>query len=139
MIYMQPPPDKHESIEDCLERIRTAWNAGDAAAFAAQFTEDATYVIWSGDLLLGRSEIERVHIEALRRGTRMKIKVLSIKPLAEDVATVLTAGGVGKETIIRVEKLQTLTMVRPSARWMCAAFQNTDMSPRAKSLYNSEQ
>jgi hypothetical protein len=91
---------------------------------------------WRGDPLLGRSEIERVHIEALRRGTRMKIKVLSIKPLTDDVAIVLTAGGVGKDKLIQYEKLQTLTMIRRSERWMCTAFQNTDMSARAKSLYN---
>jgi hypothetical protein len=44
-----------DSIEGCLERIRIAWDAGDAATFAAQFTGNATYVIWSGDPLLGRS------------------------------------------------------------------------------------
>ena len=128
-----------DSIEGCLERIRIAWDAGDAAAFAAQFTDDATYVIWSGDPVLGRSEIERVHIDALKRDTRMKIKLLSMKPLTDDVAIVLTAGGVGKDKLIHYEKLQTLTMIRRSDRWMCAAFQNTDMSPRAKILYNSEQ
>lgn len=128
---------KDDSIQDCLQRIRTAWNAGDAAAFAAEFTEDATYVIWSGDPLLGRPEIQRLHVDALRQGTRMEIGVLSIRPLAEDVAAVLTVGGVGKDATIPFEKVQTLTMVRHSGRWMCAALQNTDMSPRAKRLYNS--
>ncbi|AXC16258.1 hypothetical protein ACPOL_7060 (plasmid) [Acidisarcina polymorpha] len=69
----------------------------------------------------------------------MKVKVLSIKPLTEDVAIVLTASGAGKDATIRYEKLQTLMMIRRSDRWTCAAFQNTDMSPRAKSLYNSSQ
>ena len=31
-----------DTIEDCLDRIRAAWDAGDARAFAASFTEDAT-------------------------------------------------------------------------------------------------
>jgi uncharacterized protein (TIGR02246 family) len=128
---------KDDSIEDCLERIRSAWNSGDAAEFAAQFTEDATYIIWSGDALLGRPDIERMHIDPLRRGTRMEVKVLSIKPLTDDVAVVVTAGGVGKDAMILYEKIQTVVMIRPSGRWMCAAFQNTDMSPHAKALYNS--
>ena len=126
-----------DTVDRCLERIRTAWDAGDAAAFAAQFTEDATYVIWSGDPLMGPSEIERVHINALRRGTRMKIKVLSINPLTDDVAIVLTAVGVGKDKLIHYGNPQTLTMIRRSERWLCTAFQNTDMNPRVKSLSNS--
>ncbi len=130
---------KNDSIEDCLERIRAAWDAGDAAAFAAQFTEDATYVIYSGEPLWGRPEIERMHADAMGRGTRMRIKVLSTRFLTDDVATIVTAGGVGQGAMIPYDKVQTLTMVRHPDRWMCTAFQNTQMSSHAKRLYNLER
>jgi hypothetical protein len=33
---------RSNTIEDCVKKIRSAWDAGDAAAFDAEFTEDAT-------------------------------------------------------------------------------------------------
>jgi uncharacterized protein (TIGR02246 family) len=133
------PAHKNDSVEDCLERIRAAWNAGDVSRFADQFTEDATYVIYLGEVLGGRAEIERMHVDPLGRGTRMEMKVLSIKFLADDIAVVLTVGGVGQGAVIPYEKVQTLTMVRRDDQWMCTAFQNTEMSSRAKPVYNPEQ
>jgi len=127
-----------DTIEDCLERIRAAWDAGDAAAFAAEFTEDATYVIYLGAPLVGRPEIERMHVDPLGRGTRMRIQVLSTKLLTDDVAVVLTVGGVGKDAMTPYDKVQTLTLVRRCNRWRCTAFQNTEMSSIAKRLYNPD-
>lgn len=127
-----------DTIEDCLERIRAAWDAGDAKAFATEFTKDATYVIYSGTPLSGRIEIEQAHVETLARGTSMKIKVLSATFLANDVAVAVTTGGVGKGAVIPFEKMQTLTLVRRENQWKCAAFQNTEMSLDAKRLYNPD-
>ncbi len=134
----QPEPD---TIEACLKRIRLAWNAGDAHAYASEFAEDATYVIYLGEPLLGRKEIETNHAEVLakwRRGTRMAIKVIGVRELGADAASVLTVGGLGKGDVIRYDKLQTFTMVRRDGRWICAAFQNTKMSRRAERLYNPD-
>jgi uncharacterized protein (TIGR02246 family) len=38
-----------DGVADFLRCLRTAWDAGDAQAFATLFTEDATYVTWLGD------------------------------------------------------------------------------------------
>ena len=87
---------REDSIEDCLDRIKAAWNAGDAHAFGRSFTENATYVIFLGDVLVGRGEIESNHVQVFtkwQRGTRMTIKTLRKTPLGEDSAVVLTAGG----------------------------------------------
>ena len=84
-----------------LERIRLAWNAGDARAYAEAFTEDATHVIFLGEPLLGREAIERNHIDVLtkwRKGTKMAIKAISAKSLGDDVASILTIGGLGGTT-----------------------------------------
>jgi uncharacterized protein (TIGR02246 family) len=130
-----------DAIEECLERMRLAWNTGDAHAYAYEFTKDATYVIFLGDLLLGREEIEKNHIDVLtkwRKGTRMAIRAISMKALGPDAAIVLTAGDLGKSDAIAYDKLQTFTMVRRGGRWRCAAFQNTKMSRQAKRAYNSD-
>jgi len=129
----------HDTIEACLERIRQAWNAGDARAYAGEFTEDAAYVIFLGEPLLGREEIERNHFAVLtkwQKGTKMAIKAISTRLLGADAASVLTVGGIGKSDTIVFDKVQTFTLVRRDGWWMCAAFQNTRMSRRAKRMYN---
>jgi uncharacterized protein (TIGR02246 family) len=115
-------------IRASLERMVTAWDAGDARAFAAEFTEEATYVIYVGLVYQGRREIERGHIpvfEKWQKGTRMSMLVRSIRLLGEDTAVVLTEGGIGKGRVRR-DKVQTYTFVREAdGRWRCASFQNT--------------
>ena len=132
-------PHAEDSIEDCLDRIRTAWNTGDARAFARSFPEDATYVIFLGEALMGRGEIESTHVQVFtiwQKGTRMAIRTLRRTPLGVDSAVLLTAGGIGTGASVAYDKLQTLTMVRQEGRWLCAAFQNTKMSADAERLYN---
>jgi uncharacterized protein (TIGR02246 family) len=128
-----------DTIEDCLDRIRAAWNAGDARAFADSFTENATYVIYLGEALIGRAEIEANHVDVFtkwQKGTPMVLTALRNTPLGDDAAVVLTAGGIGTGASVPYDKLQTFTMVRRDGRWLCAAFQNTKMSPRAERRYN---
>jgi uncharacterized protein (TIGR02246 family) len=101
-----------DTIEKCLERIRLAWNAGDAHDHAEEFTEDATYVIFLVEPLLGREAIERNHIDVLtkwRKGTQMAIEAISMTSLSDDAASVLTIGGLGKGHNILYDKLQTFT------------------------------
>lgn len=116
------------AIAETLERMRRAWDAGDATAFAQEFTEDATYVIFAGIVSRGRDEIRADHVpvfEKWQRGTRMSMNVLDVRVYGGDVAVVLTDGGIGKALHIRHDKVQTYTLVREGDRWLCAAFQNT--------------
>jgi len=133
------PARGEDTIEDCLERIRAAWDAGDARAFAASFAEDATYVIYLGEALIGRAEIEANHVDVFtkwRKGTRMAVKALRKTPLGEDAVVVLTAGGIGTGAPVSYDKLQTFTLVRRDGRWLCAAFHNTKINPEAERRYN---
>ena len=43
------------------QRMIDAWNAGDAAAFAAPFTDEADFVAFEGTHLKGRREIALFH------------------------------------------------------------------------------
>ena len=116
------------TIEGCLARIQQAWNDGDATAFASEFTDDASYVIFAGIVSLGRAAIERDHEQVLQkwqRGSRMKMKVIEIREVAPEVAVVVTEGGVGKGARIPLNKIQTFVLVREGHVWKCAAFQNT--------------
>src|SRR4051812_48058381 len=83
-------------IRASLERMVAAWDAGDAAAFAAEFTSDATYVIYVGLVYQGRAAIESGHIPVFQKwqkGTRMSMLVRSVRTIGEGTAVVLTEGG----------------------------------------------
>jgi uncharacterized protein (TIGR02246 family) len=126
------------AAEDFLDRFRTAWDAGDARAYAALFTEDATYVIFLGEAMLGRDAIERNHVDVFGRwqkGSKTRVKAIGVQSLGADVCTVLTVGGIGERAPIAYDKIQTLTLVRRADRWLCAAFHNTAMSDRAKTAF----
>ncbi|MFE6736961.1 SgcJ/EcaC family oxidoreductase [Microbacterium sp. NPDC057650] len=121
-------------IDEALDRIRRAWDAGDATAYAEEFTDDASYVIFAGLISTGRDEIRADHVpvfERWQRGSRMSMKVLDVRMLGEDAAVIVTEGGIGKGRGIRQagdikhDKVQTYVLVREGDRWRCAAFQNT--------------
>ena len=121
-------------ITDALDRMRRAWDAGDAAAYAEEFTEDAVYVIFAGIVSHGRDEIRADHVpvfERWQRGSRMSMSVLDARMITPDVAVLLTEGGVGKGRgvrrgkAIRHDKVQTFVFVRDGGQWRCTAFQNT--------------
>ena len=131
---------KPDKIEHCLERLRAAASAADAQAFAAEFDENATYVTFFGQAVLGRREIERFHEAAFAKfpaGTEMVIKAISVRSLGDDFASILTVGGIGKHPDIPYDKLQTFALVRRNGRWACAAFHNTEMNAASKQEYNA--
>ncbi|WP_020499089.1 SgcJ/EcaC family oxidoreductase [Sciscionella marina] len=116
-----------------LELYREAWDSGDASAFGNLFTEDATYVIFTGHALCGRKQIQNDHHEVFTRwqkGTRLLVEALQTTMLDDNTAVILTQGGIGTESI-EFDKFQTFTLVRREERWFIAAFQNTEMSAHA--------
>lgn len=119
------------AIRASLNRMVEAWDDGDAAKFAAEFSAEATYVIFVGLVYEGRAEIEEGHVPVLekwQKGTRMSQHVRSIRFLGDDVATVLSEGGIGKRRV-RHDKIQTYVFRRDfEGRWACESFQNTKMN-----------
>lgn len=128
-----------DSYESCLRRIKEAWNAGDARAYANEFAEDATYVTFLGVLMLGRAEIEAAHKDVFTRwrpGEKMAVNPLRACYLSDVVVSVLTVGGLGHNEPIRFDKFQTYIFALKHGRCLCAAFQNTKMSLDAESSQN---
>lgn len=117
-----------EGIRTALDRIKAAWDAGDADAYSQEFTADAVYVIYAGLISRGRQEIRDDHIPVFakwQRGSRMSMEVFDLRLLGDDAAVVTTSGGIGRREPIKHDKVQTFVFVREGERWLCASFQNT--------------
>ena len=125
--------------QDVIGQLTSAWNAADAAAFAQLFTEDATLVIWLGDALTGRPEIQQVHHDLfITRPSKMRLRAVNTRLLDANTAIVLSVAGVGSEQQITYDKFQTSVMVRRDEGWMIAAAQVTAMSDRSKQRYQND-
>jgi uncharacterized protein (TIGR02246 family) len=119
---------QQDTIQASFDRMTDAWAAGDAEAFAAEFTEGASYVLYVGLTYFGRTAIRDAHLPVFQRwqkGTRLSMAVLDTRIIADGVAVVTTEGGIGKGRTIKHNKVQTFVMVESDHTWRCAAFQNT--------------
>ncbi|MBF9066819.1 SgcJ/EcaC family oxidoreductase [Streptacidiphilus fuscans] len=127
--------DETGDVQALLGRMTEAWNAGDAAAFAGQFTDEAAFVSWQGNRDSGRAAIEASHrllFAGPLKGARMDEdgdSTVEITFLAPDVALVVVDE-------VRVSNsptalVITLTAVRRGGRWRFASFQNTRKTAEA--------
>lgn len=80
--------DDAEMIRQTSQAFTTAFNQGDAAALASQWTADGELVDATGRVLKGRSEIEAAYKKffAGHPGEKIKVSVDSIELLSEDAA-----------------------------------------------------
>ena len=108
-----------------------AWNRGDAAAFAAPFADDATFIAFEGAALDGRDAIASFH-EALfarqLKGTRLEGDVKFVRFLSSETAVIHARCGVilaGRERpIASRESMQLFVCTRRSGEWRIDAVMN---------------
>jgi uncharacterized protein (TIGR02246 family) len=121
-----------------LGELVGAWNAGDADAYGALFTEDADYVTFFGVNMPGRKAITEGH-RALFQGPLKGSKLdgggapSKVRFLRPDVAVVVVGGG---STLPGADAARdstlTYVLVEEAGAWRIASFQNTRVSdPRA--------
>lgn len=124
-------------IHDVLTRLANAWNAGDAIAFGAEFTADATYVTFDGHVLAGRDAIVDVHrwlFDGPLKGSRLGAPSTgddgpAVRFLRPDVAHVLTVGAVRPADAEVVasdrDSVPSYVLVDEGDAWRVTAFHNT--------------
>ncbi|MFI6866515.1 SgcJ/EcaC family oxidoreductase [Nocardia sp. NPDC050406] len=113
-----------------------AWAAGDGAAFAATFTEDADFVSVIGEFIQGRAALAPVMQEGFdgfMKGTRMaEPSTLTIRFPTPDTAVMVTvtARPSRPEAPAPPEEksVQTRVAVRGNGSWLFTTFQNTRIS-----------
>ncbi|RFU43389.1 SgcJ/EcaC family oxidoreductase [Actinomadura logoneensis] len=143
------------AITAVLDRLTAAWNAGDGAAYGAEFTADATYITYVGTLYQGADEIGHAHqvlFDSFVKGTKLASETQSIRMTGPDSALVVTRGAThmtGPDSALvvtrgathkgdrpaKLDKIQTYTLVRGAdGAWKVAAFQNTKRKPLMEAI-----
>ena len=93
-----PPRETAEApVRALFARMAEAWDANDADAYAALFTEDSDYVAFDGTRQRGRAHNAASHrllFETVLRGSRLRGEVESVRFLRPDVAIMHAAGAV---------------------------------------------
>lgn len=129
-------PANQDAVRGFVPRIVAAWAAGDADAFAAEFTRDASFIVPGQDTYLrSRAEIRAYMAAGFAgplRGVRATATILDLRCLGRDVAVVVTQGGLllPGETVVPPERIgrQTWVVHRQGSQWRVAAYQNSRIS-----------
>ncbi|MFI1828497.1 SgcJ/EcaC family oxidoreductase [Streptomyces sp. NPDC020412] len=82
------------TVDEVMAALERAWNAGDGAAWAEHFTEDADYVDALGRFQKGRAVIAAEHqkiLDTIYRGSRLRMRLLSSHTIADGVLLVHSA------------------------------------------------
>ena len=115
--------------------LLAAWASNSAEDYAACFTPDAQYIIASGHIENGRSEIEAGHREIFRtwaKDTTLYGEILSIRSLGPDVRLVTATGHVraGEQAADDDDEvtIYTLLATRSVSGWQFVAYQNTPVA-----------
>jgi uncharacterized protein (TIGR02246 family) len=124
------------AIRALQRRMLESWGAGDGAAFAAPFSDDALFIGFDGSVMRGRQQIASTHQEVFDRwmkGTRLVEERTEVSFVNSDVAIVHALGGTvtrgkSKPTPER-DSIQTLVAVRDANGWSFVSFQNTRLRP----------
>jgi uncharacterized protein (TIGR02246 family) len=134
MVAEGGPVDDEAEIRALVDAAKRAWDAADAEAYGALFTDDADYVTFVGTRYRGRAKIVETHAalwSRFLRGSRLAYEVSDVRFVTADVAVVTGVGRVLRSRFSRPrpDKVQTYVAVREAGRWLFAAFHNTKRHP----------
>lgn len=119
------------AIREAIRKAQDGWNAGSAEDFAAQFAEDAAFVLVSGRYVKGREAIAagaRADFSFIFKDSKNTYVVEAVRFIRPDVAIAhvhqLLIYNDG-ETTHEATARSTWVLTRYEDVWNIAAFQNT--------------
>jgi uncharacterized protein (TIGR02246 family) len=123
-----------QAIRDVLASLYKAWEAGDAEAFVADYTEDAT-VVQPGVYKKDREEVRTTMAAAFAgplSGSRAVDHPSSIRFVTGDTAIVISEGGIifpGQDAVASEGTVRaSWVMVRRDGSWRIASYHNSPAS-----------
>jgi uncharacterized protein (TIGR02246 family) len=127
----------HEKITAILQAWEEAWNRHDMRTFGSLFHKDGVWVLWTGQVWVGRKAIEEGHAEVHRtvfRNSIQRERVEELTFVGPDAAVVrfcstLTGDERAPEKLIRSRKI--LVVTRGDEGWKVGWGQNTRFADTA--------
>jgi uncharacterized protein (TIGR02246 family) len=135
----QPAPAE-ESLEQAAQRIvahyQASWNAGDGAANAESFVDDADFRVWNGIFATGKAAIAENHqriFDTFYKDTRLSVEILKIRPITDRVGAIhlaaslerLDGGPVGFPPGMTGARPLMILARQDDGEWKVEVFQNT--------------
>jgi uncharacterized protein (TIGR02246 family) len=119
------------AIRAILEGIYQAWDADDADAFVAEYTEDATAIL-PGSYRRSKEEIRQNMaggFASFLKGSTTNDEIRSIRFLGKDAAVVVSETGIlfPGETEVPADRVANATWVleKRNEKWLLAAYHNS--------------
>jgi uncharacterized protein (TIGR02246 family) len=120
-----------DGVRNVIDAVYDAWAAGDADAFAALYTDDAT-VVQPGIHKKNKEDVRTTMAAGFAgplKGSRVLDEPQSIRLIGSDAAIAITEGGVlmAGEAELPTERLVRATWVftKQDGQWYVAAYQNS--------------
>ena len=142
---MRPDHFDETTIKDIITRMIEAWNRGNAADFAAPFTEGADFIAFEGTHLKGRAQIREFQQRLFDRelkGTRLEGAPKFVHFLGPAVAVMhawstTTLEGQTNASPSR-DSMQLFVITRHDGEWLCDAMLNARRITMEQQLFQDE-
>jgi uncharacterized protein (TIGR02246 family) len=125
------------AIRAIPQQIAAGWNQGSGKMIGDVYAIDGTLVAGEGTVTTGRDEIGAYHqrqFDNYLKGTRLIVRVTTVRFLAPDIALMRTAGGIlwpGEQQLKPGnDGIQTFITVKRDGAWHVLHFQNTRVVPK---------
>jgi uncharacterized protein (TIGR02246 family) len=123
-----------QAIRDVLARLYKAWEANDAEAFVADYTDDAI-VIQPGVYKKDREEIRTTMAAGFAgplSGSRATDQPVGVRFLNDDTALVVSEGGIlfpGQDSVASERMVRaSWVLVRRGGAWLITSYHNSPAS-----------
>jgi uncharacterized protein (TIGR02246 family) len=134
-------PQDEAAIRKLVDDEVTAWNAGDARAYAGRFSQDGSMTNIGGQVMYGHEEFEKVHariFSTVYKGSRLKMSIGRLRFVTPEVAIVdanvelgnitgTLAIPVSADGVLHTRLLQVL--VKREGAWWIEAYHNVAVRP----------
>jgi uncharacterized protein (TIGR02246 family) len=125
-------------VREIPRQIAQGWSEGNGRAIAAVYAADGVLVAGHGVVVRGPSDIASYHDEQFvseLKGSRLTVKITSVRFLKPDVALLQTEGGIlwpGQTQLAFGNRgIQSFVVVKRDGVWRVKLFQNTRILQRA--------
>jgi uncharacterized protein (TIGR02246 family) len=115
-------------IQNLVGELASAWNRGDAPAFAKQFRSDGTFTNVNGTTFEGHTAFEQRHREIFAGPLKGSVTAMTPRRahlLRPDVALVDVDCSTTVGTAPPIQSKLLLVLTREGSEWSIAAFHNT--------------